>query len=98
MGIVRRALVQPLRWIAQNAGDDGFVVAAKVSELAPNHGFNAKTGEYGDLIADGVIDPVKVTRSALRNAASIAALVLTTETLVVEKPADEEDAHAGHSH
>ncbi|MGQ7786103.1 chaperonin GroEL [Nesterenkonia sp. K-15-9-6] len=91
VGIVRRALVQPLRWIAQNAGEDGFVVASKVADLEPNHGFNAKTGVYGDLIADGVIDPVKVTRSALQNAASIAALVLTTETLVVEKKDDEEE-------
>ena len=90
VGIVRRALVQPLRWIAQNAGEDGFVVVSKVADLEPNHGFNAKTGVYGDLIADGVIDPVKVTRSALQNAASIAALVLTTETLVVEKK-DRED-------
>ncbi|RJN32918.1 chaperonin GroEL [Nesterenkonia natronophila] len=91
VGIVKRALMQPLRWIAQNAGEDGFVVASKVSELEPNHGFNAKTGTYGDLINEGVIDPVKVTRSALQNAASIAALVLTTETLVVEKKAEEED-------
>ncbi|WP_010524465.1 chaperonin GroEL [Nesterenkonia sp. F] len=90
VGIVRRALVQPLRWIAQNAGEDGFVVASKVADLEPNHGFNAKTGEYGDLIAAGVIDPVKVTRSALQNAASIAALVLTTETLIVDKK-DQED-------
>jgi chaperonin GroEL len=97
VGIVRRALTQPLRWIAQNAGFDGYVVVAKVAEAANNHGFNAKTGEYEDLIAAGVIDPVKVTRAALRNAASIAALVLTTETLVVEKPADD-DAHAGHQH
>ncbi len=97
VGIVRRALVQPLRWIAQNAGFDGYVVAAKVAESAIHHGFNAKTGDYEDLIAAGVIDPVKVTRAALRNAASIAALVLTTETLVVEKPADE-DEHAGHKH
>jgi chaperonin GroEL len=70
--------------------------------LPIGHGLNAATGNYGDLIADGVIDPVKVTRSALANAASIAALVLTTETLVVEKPEDSEaDAHAGghgHSH
>ncbi|GAB3191589.1 chaperonin GroEL [Nesterenkonia suensis] len=93
VGIVRRALVQPLRWIAQNAGEDGFVVASKVADLEPNHGFNAKTGVYGDLIADGVIDPVKVTRSALQNAASIAALVLTTETLIVEKK-DDEDEHS----
>jgi chaperonin GroEL len=97
VGIVRRALVQPLRWIAQNAGFDGFVVVNKVSELKNNHGFNAKSGVYEDLVAAGVIDPVKVTRSALRNAASIAALVLTTETLVTEKPA-EEDEHAGHKH
>jgi chaperonin GroEL len=67
--------------------------------LPVGHGFNAATGDYGDLIADGVIDPVKVTRSALANAASIAALVLTTETLVVEKPEDSEsDAHGGHGH
>ncbi|MGO4452932.1 chaperonin GroEL [Arthrobacter sp. RAF14] len=97
VGIVRRALAQPLRWIAQNAGFDGFVVVSKVSELENNHGFNAKTGEYQNLIEAGVIDPVKVTRSALRNAASIAALVLTTETLVAEKPSDE-DEHAGHQH
>jgi chaperonin GroEL len=98
VAIVRRALVQPLRWIAQNAGHDGYVVAARVAEAEVNHGFNAKTGEYEDLLAAGVIDPVKVTRSALRNAASIAALVLTTETLVADKPAEDEDAHAGHSH
>ena len=97
VGIVRRALVQPLRWIAQNAGFDGYVVTSKVADLETNNGFNAKSGEYEDLIAAGVIDPVKVTRAALRIAASIAALVLTTETLVVEKPA-EEDQHAGHSH
>jgi chaperonin GroEL len=72
-------------------------VVNKVSELENNHGFNAKSGVYEDLVAAGVIDPVKVTRSALRNAASIAALVLTTETLVTEKPA-EEDEHAGHKH
>ena len=89
--IVRRALKQPLRWIAQNAGEDGYVVVSKVAEMEPNQGFNAKTGVYGDLIADGVIDPVKVTRSALANAASIAALVLTTEALVADKPADEDE-------
>ncbi|MCJ2194449.1 chaperonin GroEL [Micrococcus luteus] len=96
VAIVRKALKQPLRWIAQNAGEDGYVVVSKVAELEPNHGFNAKTGVYGDLIADGVIDPVKVTRSALANATSIAALVLTTETLVADKPADEDEA--GHQH
>ena len=90
VGVVRKALVQPLRWIAQNAGEDGYVVAEKVKGMEANHGFNAKTGVYGDLLADGVIDPVKVTRSALANATSIAALVLTTETLVADKK-DEED-------
>ncbi|NKX51767.1 chaperonin GroEL, partial [Arthrobacter deserti] len=98
VGLVRRALAQPLRWIAENAGFEGMVVVSKVNELENNSGFNAATGDYEDLIAAGIIDPVKVTRSALRNAASIAALVLTTETLVADKPAEEQDAHAGHSH
>lgn len=92
--IVRRALVQPLRWIAENAGEDGYVVVSKVSELPVGHGYNAATGEYEDLLAKGIIDPVKVTRSALQNASSIAALVLTTETLVVEKPEEEEEEDA----
>ncbi|MER8025692.1 chaperonin GroEL [Glutamicibacter protophormiae] len=96
VAIVRRALVQPLFWIATNAGFDGAVVASKVAESGANEGFNAKTGVYENLLSAGVIDPVKVTRSALRNAASIAALVLTTETLVADKPA--EDPEAAHSH
>ncbi|MCZ4141660.1 molecular chaperone GroEL, partial [Escherichia coli] len=96
VAIVRRALVQPLVWIATNAGFDGSVVASKVAESGANEGFNAKTGVYENLLHAGVIDPVKVTRSALRNAASIAALVLTTETLVAEK-AEEADEEA-HSH
>ncbi|HEY4616491.1 MAG TPA: chaperonin GroEL [Citricoccus sp.] len=91
VNIVRKALAEPLRWIAQNAGEDGYVVTSKVAELEPNYGFNAKTGEYGDLLADGVIDPVKVTRSALANASSIASLVLTTETLVADKKDEDED-------
>ncbi len=95
VAIVRKSVVEPLRWIAENAGLEGYVVVAKVADLPIGHGLNAATGEYGDLIAAGVIDPVKVTRSALQNAASIAALLLTTETLVVEKPADEEP-EAGH--
>jgi chaperonin GroEL len=99
VAIVRKSVVEPLRWIAENAGLEGYVVVARVADLPLGHGLNAATGEYGDLIAAGVIDPVKVTRSALQNAASIAALLLTTETLVVEKPADEEpDAGHGHSH
>ena len=104
VGIVRRAAAEPLRWIAENAGERGYVVVSKVADMAPGHGLNAATGEYGDLIAQGVIDPVKVTRSALENAASIAAMLLTTEALVVEKPEEEEapsghgHAHHGHSH
>ena len=97
--IVRKAAVQPLRWIAQNAGLEGFVAVSRVLELPVGHGLNAETGSYGDLVAEGVIDPVKVTRSALQNAASIVGLLLTTETLVVEKP-EEDHSHggAGHGH
>jgi len=101
VGVVRRALSEPCRWIALNAGQEGSVVAAKVATLPPGHGYNAATGEYGDLVAQGVIDPVKVTRSAVQNAASIAGMLLTTETLVVEKPEEKEPAAAGghgHSH
>ena len=104
VGVVRRAAAEPLRWIAENAGERGYVVVSKVAEMAPGHGLNASSGEYGDLIAAGVIDPVKVTRSALENAASIAGMLLTTEALVVEKPEEEEDeaglghAHHGHAH
>ncbi|TCN38761.1 chaperonin GroEL [Kribbella orskensis] len=96
--IVRKAIVEPLRWIAENGGYEGYVVTAKVAELEVGSGFNAATGEYGDLLAQGVLDPVKVTRSALANAGSIAALLLTTETLVVDKPEDEEPAAGGHGH
>src|ERR1700680_855431 len=84
--VVKRALTEPARWIALNAGQEGSVVVAKIATLPPGHGYNADTGEYGDLVAQGVIDPVKVTRSAVLNAASIAGMLLTTETLVVEKP------------
>ncbi len=86
IAIVRRALEEPLRQIAENAGHEGSVVVNKVKTLKKGHGFNAATEEYGDMIKAGVVDPVKVTRSALQNAASIASLILTTETLVVEKP------------
>ncbi|MGH3498619.1 MAG: chaperonin GroEL [Nocardioidaceae bacterium] len=95
--IVARACDEPLRWIAENGGEPGVVIVAKVREAGVGNGYNAATREYGDLVAQGVLDPVKVTRSALANAASIAALLLTTETLVVDKPADEEP-EAGHSH
>ncbi|MDD7813222.1 chaperonin GroEL [Mycobacterium sp. CSUR Q5927] len=91
------ALSAPLYWIATNAGVDGAVVTSKVAELPAGQGFNAATLTYGDLAADGIVDPVKVTRSAVLNAASVARMVLTTETAVVEKPA-EADEHAGHGH
>ncbi|HUR51886.1 MAG TPA: chaperonin GroEL [Mycobacteriales bacterium] len=97
--IVRDALVEPARWIAQNAGLEGRVAVNRVRESGdPLLGLNAATGEYVDLVKAGVVDPVKVTRNAVRNAASIASMLLTTETLVAEKPA-EEVAHAGgHGH
>ena len=94
--IVRIGADAPLEWIARNGGASGEVVVAKVRDTG--QGYNAATDEYGDLVAQGVLDPVKVTRSALANAASITAMLLTTETLVVEKPAEDEDEHAGHSH
>ena len=98
VSLVRKACDEPLRWIAENAGLEGYVVVAKVRALSANEGFNAATDVYGDLRKDGVIDPVKVTRSALANAASIAAMFITTEAVVFERPADEEPAAAGHGH
>jgi chaperonin GroEL len=96
------ALAAPLFWIASNAGYDGSVVVNKVEGLPKNHGFNAATLTYGDLVADGVIDPVKVTRSAVVNAASVARMILSTETAIVEKPVEQADdaghGHHGHSH
>ena len=93
------SLSAPLYWIATNAGMDGAVVVNMVDELPVGHGFNAATLTYGDLIAEGVIDPVKVTRSAVLNAASVARMILTTETAIVEKPAESEDhGHHGHGH
>jgi chaperonin GroEL len=83
--IVRDALVEPLRWIAINAGYSGDEVIDAVRQLPTGHGFNAMTGSYGDMFDMGIIDPLKVTRSALQSAASIAALLLTTETLIVEE-------------
>jgi chaperonin GroEL len=98
--LVRKACDEPLRWIAENAGLEGYVVVAKVRAMKHNEGFNAATDVYGDLAADGVIDPVKVTRSALANAASIAAMFITTEAVVYEKPAEQAaaDAAGGHGH
>jgi chaperonin GroEL len=98
VALVRKACDEPLRWIAENAGLEGYVVVAKVRALPHNEGFNAATDVYGDLRKDGVIDPVKVTRSALANAASIAAMFITTEAVVFERPAGEEPAASGHGH
>jgi len=95
--IVFSATREPLRWIAQNAGEEGYVVTSKVAEMKVGEGFNAATSEYGNLLAQGIVDPVKVTRLALQNAASIAAMLLTTDVLIVEKK-EEEPAAAGHGH
>ncbi len=93
--IVRRSLEEPVRWIAQNAGQEGAIVVAKIRENSdPTFGFNAQDDTYGDMVADGVIDPAKVTRTALQNAASIAGLMLTTEASVHEVPEKEKPAPA----
>jgi chaperonin GroEL len=92
--LVRRALEAPCRQIALNAGHEGAVVVQAVETAGGNVGFNAATGEYEDLVVAGVIDPAKVTRAALQNAASIAALLLTTETLVTDKPMDDDGGGA----
>jgi len=95
--IVLRAVEEPLRQIVANAGDEPSVVVNKVVEGKGNVGYNAATGEYGDLVEMGVLDPTKVTRTALQNAASIAGLILTTAAMVAESPKDE-GGHAGHGH
>ena len=94
--IIMRALEEPLRWITANAGDEPSVVVNKVVEGKGNFGYNAQSGEYGDMIQMGVLDPTKVTRSALQNAASVAGLILTTAAMVAESP--KEESHAGHGH
>ena len=96
--IVRRALEEPMRQIADNAGHEGAVVVAEVAGREGAYGFNAQSEEYGDLVSMGVIDPTKVVRTALSNAASIATLLLTTDALVAEEPEEEEEAPAGHGH
>jgi chaperonin GroEL len=93
-----RALSAPLYWIAANAGLDGSVVVNKVGELPAGHGFNAATLGYEDLTAAGVVDPVKVTRSAVLNAGSVARMVLTTESAIVDKPAQADEHDHGHAH
>ena len=96
--LVRKACDEPLRWIAENAGHEGYVVVSKVRTMKPNEGFNAYSEEYTDLVKEGVIDPVKVTRSALANAASIAAMFITTEALVFETPEAKKEEASGHGH
>lgn len=97
--LVRKACDEPLRWIAENAGQEGYVVVSKVRALGADEGYNAANDTYGDLVKEGVIDPVKVTRSALANAASIAAMFITTEAMVFETPEDQKaDAGAGQGH
>ncbi len=88
IAILRRALEEPLRQIVANAGEDSSVILNKVAEGSDNYGYNAATGEYGDMLEFGIIDPTKVTRSALQNAASVAGLLLTTEAMVTELPQD----------
>jgi chaperonin GroEL len=97
--IVRKALAEPLRWIAQNAGHDGYVVVKQVTEAKWGKGLDAATGKFVDLSKAGIVDPVKVTRNAVLNAASIAGLLLTTESLIVDKPKKAEPVPAhGHGH
>ena len=98
--IVLKALEAPLWWIASNAGQEGGVAIERVRNEKPGHGLNAQTGEFTDLIKAGIIDPARVTRAALENAGSIAALLLTTEATVAEKPEEEDEgaANAGHAH
>src|SRR5213594_3331114 len=92
VNIVRRAIEEPMRWIAMNAGHEGSIVVQKVREMKESEGFNALTDTYEDLVKAGVIDPVKVVRSALQNASSIASLLLTTEALISEIPEEKKDA------
>jgi chaperonin GroEL len=99
VAIVRRAIEEPMRWIAQNGGVEGSIVVNKVREGKGSFGYNAATDKYEDLLEAGVIDPTKVVRTALQNASSVAGLMLTTEALVAEKPKDEEKpAAGGHGH
>ncbi|HTN82969.1 MAG TPA: chaperonin GroEL [Sorangium sp.] len=102
VNIIRRAIEEPLRQISANAGEEGSIVVQKVREGKESFGYNAASGDYGNLLEMGVIDPAKVVRSALQNAASVASLMLTTEALIAERPKEEKAAagggHAGHGH
>jgi chaperonin GroEL len=96
--IIRQAITQPLRVIANNSGEEGSVIVERVREQKKGWGYNAVTGKYVDMMEAGIVDPAKVTRAALQNAASIASMVLTTETLIVDKPKDSGDDHGHHHH
>ncbi|MBA3313035.1 MAG: chaperonin GroEL [Planctomycetota bacterium] len=97
--LVRNVLEMPLRTIAENAGEDGAVVAAKVRKNSdPNFGYDALNEQYGDMLKFGIVDPAKVVRSALQNALSVATLLMTTDSIIVEAPKEEEDGHGGHDH
>jgi len=98
MGIVSRAVEAPLRQLAANAGREGALIVENVKTNKEGFGYNVATDKYEDLIASGVVDPTKVTRSALQNAASIAGLLLTTECLIAEKPEKAAPAGGGHDH
>jgi chaperonin GroEL len=93
--ILRRALEEPLRRIAINAGKDGSVVVEEVKKLGKGQGYDAQKGEYGDMVSKGIIDPAKVTRSAIENAVSIAAMVLTTNCLITDRPEQQQAMGAG---
>ncbi|MEO8739404.1 MAG: TCP-1/cpn60 chaperonin family protein, partial [Casimicrobiaceae bacterium] len=93
--IILRALEEPMRQIVNNAGDEPSVVVNKVVEGKGNYGYNAQTGQYGDLVEMGVVDPTKVTRFALQNAASVASLMLTTEAMIAESPKDDKPMGGG---
>jgi len=94
VNIIARAIEEPMRWIATNAGHEGSIVVQRVREMKDEEGFNAQTERYENLVQSGVIDPTKVVRSALQNAASIASLLLTTEAVVSQMPEEKTDAGA----
>ena len=95
VNIIKRAVEEPLRMISRNAGVDGSIVVQKVKDSEGSFGFNAATEEYGDMLAFGIIDPTKVVRHALQNAASVASLMITTEAMIADKPEDKKPATAG---
>jgi len=95
--IIERALAEPARWIASNAGADGAVILDKIKNGKEAYGFNAASNEFEDLIKAGIVDPTKVVRCALQNAASVAGLLITTEVMITDKPEKKKDA-AGHMH